>query len=70
MFDHHMIIIFVDEPTAIVQNVSSGFYPIVAARACMIALRKEPLPEFHDRRVIQYGYCGSSIERNSRTQYV
>ena len=58
------ITIFVDEPTAIIQNVSSGFYPIGTTRACMITLRKEPLPEFPDRSVIQNGSCGSSTERN------
>ena len=61
MFDHHAITIFVDEPTAIIQNVSSGFYPIGTTRACMITLRKEPLPEFPGRSAIQNG---SSTERN------
>jgi len=45
MFDHHVIAVFVDELTTIIQNVSLGFYPIVTTRACMIALRKEPPPE-------------------------
>jgi len=62
MFDHHAIAVFVDEPTAIIQNVSPGFYPIVTTRACMIALRKEPLPESPDRSVIQNSSCGSSTE--------
>jgi len=52
MFDHHAITIFIEEPTTIVQNVSSGFDPIVTARACMITLRKESLPEFPNRNVI------------------
>jgi len=51
MFDHHAITIF-DEPTAIVQNVSSGFDPIVTARASMITLRKESLPELPNWGVI------------------
>jgi len=51
MFDHHAITIFVDESITIVQNVSSGFNPIVTARACMITLRKESLPEFPNRSV-------------------
>jgi len=52
------------EPTAIVQNVSSGFNPIVTARACMITLRKESLPEFPDQSVIYNSSCGSSTKRN------
>jgi len=41
MFDHHAITVFVDELTAIVQDVTSGFYPFVTAKTCMIASRKE-----------------------------
>jgi len=48
MFDHHAITVFVDE---LVQNVSSGFYPIVTTSAT--ALRKESLPQFPNRSVIQ-----------------
>jgi len=32
MFDHHAIVAFVGETTAIVQDVSSGFDPIVTTR--------------------------------------
>jgi len=62
MFDHHVIAVFVDELTTIIQNVSLGFYPIVTTRACMIALRKEPPPESPDWSVIQNSSCGSSTE--------
>jgi len=43
MFDRHAIVAFVGETTAIVQDVSSGFDPIVTTRVCQIASREEPL---------------------------
>jgi len=44
-----VIIIFVDEPTTIIQNMSLGFDPPVTARASMITLGKESLPQLeHD----------------------
>jgi len=49
MFNHHAITIFVDEPTTIIQNVSSGFDPPMTTRASMITLGKESLPQLeHD----------------------
>ena len=44
MFDHHAIVAFVGETAAIVQDVSSGFDPIVTTRECKIASREESLP--------------------------
>ena len=40
------IVVFVGETAAIVQDVSSGFDPIVTTRACKISSREEPLPIF------------------------
>ena len=63
MFDHHAIVAFVGETTAIVQDVSSGFDPIVTTRACKIASREEPLPIFPNWSMIQNGSSGSSAKR-------
>jgi len=63
VFDHHVIVAFVGETTAIVQDVSSGFDPIATTRACKIASREEPLPIFPNRNMIQNSSNSTSAER-------
>ena len=62
MFDHHAIAAFVGETAAIVQDVSLGFDPIVTTRARKIASRKEPLPIFPNRSMVQNSSSGSSAK--------
>jgi len=62
VFDHHAIVAFVGETAAIVQDVSSGFNPIVTTRACKIASREEPLPIFPNRSVVEISSSGSSAK--------
>ena len=63
MFDHHAIVAFVGETAAIVQDVSSGFDPIVTTRACKIGSREESLPIFPNRSMVQDSSSGSSAKR-------